>query len=98
MSLLVKNAKFKNTEVAAPEVYVRLQYVAQADGKKVAVALLSGLNKEAALTWKTVPTNLPENLLVEVPEGANQDLAVVHDAVKAALEALDLGFDVTINL
>lgn len=98
MSLLVKNAKFKNTEVAAPELYVRLQYVAKADGKKVAVVLMSGLDKAAALTWKTVPTNLPENLLVEVPEGANQDLAVVHDAVKAALVALDLGFEITINL
>ena len=98
MSLLVKNAKFKNTEVTAPEVYVRLQYVAQADGKKVSVALLSGLDKAGALSWKTVPTNIPENLLVEVAEGANQDLAVVHDLVKSALVALDLGLDVTINL
>lgn len=98
MSLLVKNAKFKNTEVTAPEIYLRLQYVAQADGKKVSVSLLSGLDKAGALSWKTVPTNIPENLLVEVAEGANQDLAVVHDLVKAALIALDLGLDVTINL
>ena len=98
MSLLLKNAKFKNTEITAPDVYIRLQYVAQADGKKVSVMLMSGLDKAAALTWRTVPTNIPENILVEVPEGANQDLAVVHDAVKTALVALKLGFEVTIQL
>lgn len=98
MALLVKNAKFKNTEITAPELYVRLQYVALADGKKAQVALMSGADKAAALAWKAIPTNLPEHVLVELAEGQAQDLVTIHDLVKANIEALDLGFDVTIQL
>lgn len=98
MSLLVKNAKFKNTEVVAPEVYVRLQYTALADGKKASVLLMSGLDKAGALSWKTVPTNLPDQVVVQLIEGESQDLAVIHEAVKAHLLGLDLGLDVTVNL
>lgn len=98
MSLLVKNAKFKNTEVVAPEVYVRLQYTALADGKKASVLLMSGLDKAGALSWKTVPTNLPDQVVVQLIEGESQDLAVIHEAVKAHLLELDLGLDVTVNL
>lgn len=96
MALLVNNAKFKNTEVTSPEVYVRLQYVALADGKKVSVALLSGLNKENALAYNSIATNIPENLLIELPEGQVQDLATIHNVVKTELEAK--GFTVTIDL
>ncbi len=98
MALLVNNAKFVNTEVTAPEVYVRLQYTSLADGKKVSARLMTGLDKEAAMSFKAVPVNFPDTVLVEVAEGANQDLAAVHAAVKANLEALELGLEVTVQL
>ena len=95
MGLLVSKTKFKNTEIEAPQMYVRLQYVAMADGKKTQVLLKSGLNKEAVLNWETVATNLPENLMVEMGE-QKQDLDVIHNLVKAELEAK--GFEVVIDL
>ena len=98
MALLITNTKFKNTEITAPEVYIRLQYTALADGKRVSVMLMSGLTKEAALSWQTVPTNLPDQVVVELSEEETQDLATIHEAVKAHLISLDLGVTVTVSL
>lgn len=98
MALLIKKAKFKNTTVNAPEVYVRLQYTALADGKKVSVLLMSGLTKEAALAWQTVPTNIPDQVVVELAADQTQDLAIIHEAVKAHLQSLDLGLTITVSL
>lgn len=96
MALLINNAKFKNTTVTAPQVYVRLQYVALADGKKTSVSLLTGLDKESTLSWKTLSTNLPEQFLLEMAENEIQDLAVIHNKVKSELEKD--GFEVVISL
>jgi hypothetical protein len=95
MALLVSNTKIKNTEIEAPQLYVRLQYVAMADGKKTQVLLRSGLNKEAVLNWETVATNLPESISLEMGE-QKQDLEVIHNLVKAELETK--GFEVVIDL
>jgi len=95
MALLVSNAKIKNTEIEAPQLYVRLQYVAMADGKKTQVLFRSGLNKEAVLNWETVATNLPESLSIEMGE-EKQDLNVIHNLVKTELEKQ--GFEVVIDL
>jgi hypothetical protein len=96
MALLINNAKFKNTTVSAPQVYVRLQYVALADGKKTSVVLLTGLDKQSALTWNGIVTNLPEQFLLEMAENEIQDLLVIHNKVKSELEKE--GFEVTIDL
>jgi hypothetical protein len=96
MALLVKNAKFRNTEITAPELYVRLQYTCPADGTKANANLLVGVDKQATLTIKLIATNIPEYLSVIIPEGQSQDLAVVHTLVKADLESK--GFVVTIQL
>jgi len=95
MALLVSNTKIKNTEIEAPQLYVRLQYVAMADGKKTQVLLRSGFNKEAVLNWETVATNLPESLSIEMGE-EKQDLDVIHNLVKVELEKQ--GFEVVIDL
>jgi len=95
MALLVSNTKIKNTEIEAPQLYVRLQYVAMADGKKTQVLLRSGLNKEAVLNWETVATNLPESLSIEMGE-QKQNLDVIHNLVKVELEKQ--GFEVVIDL
>ena len=96
MALLINNAKFKNTTVSAPQVYARLQYVALADGKKTSVSLLTGLDKQSALTWNGIVTNLPEQFLLEMAENEIQDLLVIHNKVKSELEKE--GFEVTIDL
>lgn len=96
MALLINNAKFKNTTVSAPQVYVRLQYVALADGKQTSVVLLTGLDKESALTWSGISTNLPEQFLLEMNDNETQDLAVIHNKVKAELESK--GFEVIVSL
>ena len=96
MALLVKKTKFKNTEVEAPELYVRLQYLAKADGLRTSVMLMSGLTKEDALSWKKVDTDLPEQIILEMAENEQQDLSVIHQKVKTELEIK--GFEVVINL
>jgi hypothetical protein len=95
MALLVNKAKFKNTEIQTPQMYVRLQYVAMADGLKTAVMLKSGLTKEAVSSGETVATDLPENLMIQMGE-QKQDLEVIHNLVKTELESK--GFEVVINL
>jgi len=96
MALLIKNAKFKNTTVTAPDVYARIQFVAIADGKKVAVSLLTGLDKESALAYNSVSINIPEGMTLTLNENQNQDLATVHELVKTELEKE--GLEVTIDL
>lgn len=98
MALLISNAKFKNTTISAPQIYARLQFVAQADGISVNVALICAENKQLALSWQTISTNIPESMLIKLAEGETQDLSTVHLKAKAQLESLNLGFVVTIDL
>ena len=96
MALLINNAKFKNTEISTPELYVRIQFTALANGKSTTVTLITSDTKENALLFKKIDTNLAEQFLLEMLENETQDLAVIHNKVKAELEAL--GFEVSINL
>jgi hypothetical protein len=96
MGLLITNAKFKNTDIVAPQVYARLQYFAHADGKKTNVKLIVSDNKVNALAYKEISTNLPETLIITLQDGQNQDLSTIHDMVKGVLEIA--GFVVTIDL
>jgi len=96
MALLINNSKFKNTEIVAPQIYVRLQIWNKPNGKESIIALLTGLDKENALNYKSIATNLPEQVLVNVPDGQAQDLLTIHELVKIELEAKD--FQVNIDL
>ena len=96
MGLLVNNAKFKNTEINAPQVYARIQYFAQADGKKVNAKLIVAKDKADALAWKEIATNLPETLALTLGDTQNQDLLTIHELIKGVLETA--GFGVTIDL
>ena len=96
MGLLINNAKFKNTTIATPQVYARLQYVAMLDGKTTNVQLIVSDTKENAIANKRIATDLPEQLLIVLSAEQTQDLATIHDAVKIELEAK--GFEVTIDL
>jgi hypothetical protein len=96
MGLLINNAKFKNTTIATPQVYARLQYVAMLDGKTTNVQLIVSDSKANALKNKRIVTDLPEQLLIVLSEEQNQDLATIHDAVKIEIEAK--GFEVVIDL
>lgn len=96
MGLLVNNVKFKNTEIDAPQVYVRIQYFAAADGKKVNAKLIVAKDKVNALAWKEIATNLPDSLTLTMGENQNQDLVTIHELIKGVLEIA--GFGVTIDL
>jgi hypothetical protein len=96
MALLIENAKFKNTEVVAPQIYARLQIFNKPSGKESGVVLLTGLNKEGALAYQSIATDLPEQILVKIPDGQSQDLLTIHELAKAELETK--GFNVTIDL
>lgn len=96
MALLISKSKFRNTDIEAPQLYARLQYMCPADGTKANVNLLIALNKNAALTNKTVATDIPEHMLVDIPSDQNQDLTTVHELVKENLESK--GFEVIIQL
>lgn len=96
MALLVSKSKFRNTEITAPELYVRLQYTCPADGTKANVNLLVGLDKQSTLTNKLVATTIPEFTIATIPTGQNQDLLTIHELVKSELELK--GFEVTIQL
>jgi len=96
MGLLITNAKFKNTEINAPQVYARIQYFCQMDGKKVNAKLIVAKDKADALAWKEISTNLPETLALTMGENQNQDLVTIHELIKGVLETA--GFGVTIDL
>ena len=96
MALIINNAKFKNTQVTAPQIYARLQYVAYLDGTTTNVTLIASDNKANALHNKRIATDLPEQVIIVLAEGQVQDLATIHEAVKTELETK--GFEVTIDL
>lgn len=98
MALIVSNSKIKNTEIDAPTMYVRLQFIALYEGSKSNVFLKSYLSKEVFDNDSKafVETNIPELLLVQIPIGQNQDLSTIHTLTKDVLE--QLGFVVTIDL
>lgn len=96
MGLLINNAKFKNTTIATPQIYARLQYVALLDGKTTNVQLVVSDNKANAIQNKRIATDLPEQIIIILADGQSQDLATIHTAVKAELESK--GFEVTIDL
>ena len=96
MGLLITNAKFKNTDIEVLQVYVRIQYFAHADGKKVNAKLIVAKDKADALAWKEIATNLPETLALTMGENQNQDLVTIHELIKGVLEIA--GFGVTIDL
>lgn len=96
MSLLVKNTKFKNTEILTPEIYVRIQYVALSDGKKTNVTLLESINKDNFLNNNFISTDLPKSFTLNMLNTESQDLLVIHNKVKNELELLN--FIVTIDL
>jgi len=54
------------------------------------------LNKADVLAYKTIATNIPENMPLVLDATQNQDLATIHEVVKSKLE--ELGFVVTIDL
>jgi hypothetical protein len=96
MALLVKNTKFKNTEILTPEIYVRIQYVALSDGKKTNVTLLESINKNNFLNNNFISTDLPKSFTLNMLNTESQDLLVIHNKVKNELELLN--FIVTIDL
>lgn len=96
MGLIIETAKIRNTEIEIQNVYVRLQYVALANGVNCIVNLTCYPSKEQHSTLKIVETNIDQNMNVACGEGEVQNIDVVHNLVKAQLE--NKGFTVSIDL
>ena len=89
-----KQVKFNNTEITIDNVYVRLVFVAKANGTDVEVELIPYESKEKYdESLQINNTNLPRTISGEV---TNQNLEEVHILVKEKLE--ELGFEVEIQL
>lgn len=95
MSVTIKNSvNIQNTTISINNVYVRLIFVANANGTDVEVELIPYESKEKYdESLQINNTNLPRTISGEV---TNQNLEEVHILVKDKLE--ELGFEVEINL
>lgn len=96
MGLIVNNAKFQNTEINAPQIYLRLQWIAQANGFSTSVVFLSGLDKQGSINYQQIDTNIPKNMQIQLEAGQSQDLLTIHEVCQTKLQ--ELGFVVTIDL
>ena len=96
MGLIIEKAKIRNTEIEIENIYVRLQYVAMANGVNCIVNLTCYGSKQDHVSLKQIETNVDQNMNVACGEGQLQNIDVVHDLVKTVLE--EKGFTVTIDL
>jgi hypothetical protein len=96
MALLLNNCTIKNTELAIENVYGRVQFVANMDGKTTPCSISYYENKEAFAENKSILVNAPDIFLLIMEDGEVQDLSTIHSLLKTKLE--DKGFEVTIEL
>lgn len=96
MGLIIEKAKIRNTELEIENVYARLQYIALANGVNCIVNLTCYTSKEEHTSLKQIETDIDQNLNVSCGEGQLQNIDVVHELVKTALE--EKGFTVSIDL
>lgn len=100
MALLIKSTEeskiyLRNTDIVLDEIYVRVQFTAYPDGKKIEACLSYYQTKEKYLENKYLPIDMDANYYLELNEGEQQTNEVVHLHLVDILN--DLGYDV-INL
>lgn len=95
MAILITNlVNIQNTSISIENVYVRLVFVAKANGTDVEVELIPYESKEKyGASLQINNTNLPRTVSGQV---TNQSLEEVHILVREKL--VELGFDAVIDL
>ena len=96
MALIVSSSKFLNSNVEITNAYLRLTFVAQANGRDMFVNLMAFESKENYLSNKLLSLQIPTSVQVTCNEGEQQDLIVAHNLCKTFLE--QQGYTVTIDL
>lgn len=96
MALIVANSKFLNSNIEITNAYLRLTFIAQANGKDMVVNLMAYESKENYLSNKLLSLQIPTSIRVTCNEGEQQDLIVAHNLCKTFLE--QQGYVVTIDL
>lgn len=99
MALIVNSIKFKNIDVSVENVYVRVHFVALADGKTIGVHLTCFENKIKFQEGKSLDLDFPLNVTVKCGVDQQQTLQVAHELAKTYLENLEgKNYIVTIDL
>ena len=96
MALIIANSKFLNSNIEITNAYLRLTFMAQANGKDMVVNLMAYENKEKYITNKVISLEIPTSVRLTCNEGEQQDLIVAHNLCKTFLE--QQGYVVTIDL
>lgn len=96
MALIIANSKFLNSNVEITNAYLRLTFMAQANGKDMVVNLMAYESKEKYLSNKIISLQVPTSIRVTCNEGEQQDVIVAHNLCKTFLE--QQGYVVTIDL
>jgi hypothetical protein len=106
MALIIKPTENKKIVIAGttlelPEIYVRLEFAARADGKKIEVAFLHHTTKETYLQGIYIHTNVKDetnqNLFVELLETETQSVETAHKYAKLAFEQLGYTVETTLD-
>ena len=96
MALIIANSKFLNSNIEITNTYLRLNFLAQPNGKDMVVHLMAYESKENYLSNKPLYLQIPTSVRVTCNEGEQQDLIVAHNLCKTFLE--QQGYVVTIDL
>lgn len=102
MALIIsatENAKLsvKGLNIELPSIYARINWQSPIDGKSVNYALVPFINKDEFVNENPCPVTFEGGSGgFALQDGQVQDLATIHELVKAELETK--GFQVTIDL
>jgi hypothetical protein len=102
MSLTVKSTEDKKifisgTELEIPEVYVRIRFLGDYDGKTIEGETTTFANHQCFVEGKVLYTDVPiGSFKATLATGEEQSIDTVHNYAKATYE--QLGYEVIINI
>lgn len=92
-----KKITISGTDIALPQVYVRLEFAGRADGKTLEISMSTFASKETYAEGKMLFTDVPQgNINVEILPTEIQSVEVAHNYAKEAY--IQMGYDVIIDL
>lgn len=102
MSLTVKSTESKKiiisgTEVELPQVYIRIRFLGDYDGKTIEAETSTFANSQCFKEGKVIHTDVPiGNFKAVLAEDEIQSIEIIHDYAKKTYE--EMGYEVEISL
>lgn len=102
MSLIVKSTESKKiiisgTELELPQVYVRIRFAGDYDGRTLDAEMSTFANKQSFLEGKVLYTDVPiGNFKAVITEQETQSIETIHEYAKKTYE--EMGYEVEISL